>query len=231
MSNKDGFSNEWEDNVYSQGKQLNLYPFDSVIKLAFRNYGALSFEERKNVKILEIGFGAGNNLWFLAREGFTVYGIEGSKSAVEFTRNRFEEENLKGEFVVGDIQNLPFGDEIFDLVIDRSALNHNSTSVIDKSLVECKRTLCRGGKMFSSMFSDKHSGKKGGKQIDRYSYGDFEEGYFIGLGVVHFANEESVRELFGSKFKIIQLTYIQQDDYLSSEKSTLASWEIVAEKE
>jgi cyclopropane fatty-acyl-phospholipid synthase-like methyltransferase len=51
------------------------------LKILSKNYF------RKEIKILELGFGTGANLWFAAREGFSVFGVEGSKTAVSIAKN------------------------------------------------------------------------------------------------------------------------------------------------
>ncbi len=48
--------------------------------------------DRKAIKILEVGCGPGANLWFMAREGFSVYGIDGSEHAIELARRRLDSE-------------------------------------------------------------------------------------------------------------------------------------------
>ena len=58
----------WEKTIYASGKQLNLYPYDSVVSFIFRSYPRQ--KPRHQVHVLEIGCGAGNNLWFISREGF-----------------------------------------------------------------------------------------------------------------------------------------------------------------
>jgi 2-polyprenyl-3-methyl-5-hydroxy-6-metoxy-1,4-benzoquinol methylase len=77
------------------------YPPLSVIKFVARNFYKVI--DRKKVKILEIGSGPGANLWFMAREGFTVYGIDFSKTACEKTLNRLADENLSNRVGGGGV--------------------------------------------------------------------------------------------------------------------------------
>ena len=74
----------WEENIYGQGQQLNLYPFPVFIGHFLRNFG--SSPDRKSIQVGEVGCGAGNNIWFFAREGFSANGIDGSSSAIDFAR-------------------------------------------------------------------------------------------------------------------------------------------------
>ncbi|NEO02836.1 MAG: class I SAM-dependent methyltransferase, partial [Moorea sp. SIO3I7] len=108
----------WEAK-YSAGHR-NLYPWDIVVSFLFRNYPRN--KPRNEVKILEIGCGTGNNLWFAAREGFNVSGIEGSSSAIASAQDRFTTEGLTGDLRVGDFTQLPFESNSFDLVFDRGSL-------------------------------------------------------------------------------------------------------------
>src|SRR6266536_3320200 len=111
----------WERDIYGAGRQLNRYPFDAVVSFVFANAPA---KPRSETKILEIGCGAGNNLWFAAREGFAVTGIDTSPSAIAYARDRFRSERLAGEFHVAPFSSLPFPDDRFDLVIDRAAVSY-----------------------------------------------------------------------------------------------------------
>ena len=102
------FNPIWEKEIYGQGRQLGRYPYDAVVSFVFRY--APRDRERSAVRILEIGCGAGNNLWFAAREGFSVTGIDGSATAIDYARKRFAEEGLSGDLRVGDFTALPFED-------------------------------------------------------------------------------------------------------------------------
>ena len=170
----------WEENVYKIDRQLNMYPFDSVVSFIYKNYNDVS--ERSSIKMLELGFGAGNNLWFMAREGFSVAGIEGSKSAVDFAKQRFKGEGLNGELLLGDFSNLPWDDSSFDVIIDRGALTCNSHDTIKLALKESQRVLKNNGLLLSVLlFSDFHPERKYGKKVAKNTYDNFKKGYFKGL--------------------------------------------------
>src|SRR5262245_53509995 len=110
----------WEDAIYGQGQKISRYPFDIVVTFVYRNYPR--HKPRHDVRILEVGCGSGNNLWFAAREGFQVAGIDGSSSAIAYAQKRFAEEGLTGDLRVGDFTQLPFESDSFDLAIDRGSL-------------------------------------------------------------------------------------------------------------
>ncbi|EJE1584224.1 SAM-dependent methyltransferase [Campylobacter upsaliensis] len=69
----------WEE-IFSK-KEWGKYPSESVIRFIARNF--YNVKDRNSIKILELGLGTGANLWFCAREGFKVSGIEWSKTGVE----------------------------------------------------------------------------------------------------------------------------------------------------
>jgi len=91
-----------------------------VVTFVYRNYPR--DKPRRETRILEIGCGAGNNLWFAAREGFQGAGTDGNPTAIEYARRHFGEERLEGDFETGDFTSLPFGGETVDLAVDRASI-------------------------------------------------------------------------------------------------------------
>ena len=43
---------------------------------------------RKNVKVLDLGCGGGNNSYFIAKEGFDLYAVDGSNTSIQITRKK-----------------------------------------------------------------------------------------------------------------------------------------------
>ncbi len=214
----------WEENVYGKGRQLNRYPYQTVVSFVLSTFGRV--EDRSAVRILELGFGAGNNLWFAAREGFTVAGIEGSPTAVRHARTRFSKEGLTGDLRDGDFATLPWPDESFDMVLDRQALAHTTREVIDRALAEVQRVLKPGGKLLSLIYSDDHPDKARGTHRGSNDYDDFTSGSFAGLGTVHFVSRSEIDELFGSRFTITSLNHVTEVEELDGSNPIKARWEI-----
>ncbi len=146
------FDATWDD-IYQRGQRhQNRYPFDTVVQFVFSQ--CPKDIPRSDVEILEVGCGAGNNLWFAAREGFRVTGIDASKPAVNLAIERFDEDGLQGDIRIGDANHLPFDGESFDLVIDRAALSHTQKNTIARSIGEIHRVLKPGGKFHFNPFGD-----------------------------------------------------------------------------
>jgi SAM-dependent methyltransferase len=117
----------WEDDIYSKGSMRTRYPYDTVISFVHRmRPRTRSIAE---TSIVEVGCGSANNLWFAAREGFQVSGIDGSTSAIQYANERFKTEGLTGDLRVGDFTTLPWADESHDLAIDRQEDVFSSTSM------------------------------------------------------------------------------------------------------
>src|SRR5271169_5666380 len=106
-----------------QEREWGKYPAESLIRFIARNYYR---KDRKNIRLLELGCGPGANIWYMAREGFDVYGIDGSETAIDKVKKRLESEGLKASLITGDITSLPFDDNFFDGIIDVECLYCNN---------------------------------------------------------------------------------------------------------
>ena len=150
---------EWERDVYGRGRQMNRYPFDAVVSFVFEHAPG---KPRADTRILEVGCGAANNLWFAAREGFSVAGIDGSAAAIAYARHRFQSDGLEGEFHVGPLCPLPFSDGTFDLAIDRAAITYVTRAEAARTVREIRRVLAPGGRFFFNPYSSRHTSARSG---------------------------------------------------------------------
>ena len=198
-----GFSKEWNE-IYINNQQLSIWPWDEVIALTHRN-----FKQKDNMVVLELGCGAGANIPFFSSIGAKYYAIEGSAHIVERLQNSFKSDKIHitcGDFTKG------FGfEEIIgrvDLIIDRSAVTHNSTESIKSVVKLANQYLKPGGKFIGfdwySLDSDyfKTSDKI---TIDDYTF-KFNSGLLAGYGNVHGSDPAHIKDLF-SEFKIEYLTH------------------------
>jgi ubiquinone/menaquinone biosynthesis C-methylase UbiE len=152
-----------------------------------------------NIKVLEVGCGAGNNLWFLAEAGFRVFGLDGSEAAVKIATETLRSRNLDGSVEHGFFHSLPYETNSMDVVIDRESLYCGTTENIKLYLAEVNRVLRAGGVFISFRFSDQNpicamleSGAVSGRQLDECTWTDLDFSSFEGTGVVNFLKLEDI---------------------------------------
>lgn len=195
------FDKSWEKNIYSKGKQLNLYPYDILVSIIARKFFDIPYEKRKKIKVLDLGCGGGNNSKFLAENDFNIFGIDGSETAVKISKERFKKWKLKGNFIQGDFLNLPYKDNFFDLIIDRESIYANTFNNIKDIINGVYRKLKINGFFISFIYNIYHPDKRFGKKIELNTYKNFFKGSFKEAGITHFFNMEEILKLY-SKFKI-----------------------------
>jgi len=193
------FDKSWEKNIYSKGKQLNLYPFDLLVSITARKFFVIPKEKRGEIKVLDLGCGGGNNAKFLAESGFEVYGIDGSETSIKICKKRFKEWGLKGRFICGDFSNLPFEDNFFDFVIDRESIYANSLGDIKKIIKDVHKKLKPSGYFFSFIYSNFDPDTNSGKMIEKNTYSNFSENSsFYKTNVAHFTDLDEISDLYAN---------------------------------
>lgn len=199
----------WEKVYQTQGYRAK-YPSENLIRFIARMYKSLPYEDRKAVKVLEVGCGPGANIWYLAREGFSTYGIDGSESAIQMCRERLELEGLSAEVMGGDITKLPYPDEFFDVVIDVAAIQHNTAENISGILFEIARVLKEGGSLFSLARSSRDYLFGHGRRVAENTYTDIPIGDLEGVGVTHFFTIPEIRRFWGGRFTEVSIEYTER---------------------
>jgi SAM-dependent methyltransferase len=219
----------WEQEIYSQGHHLNRYPFDSVVSFIFhRKPRACPTAE---IGVVEVGCGVGNNLWFAAREGFRVAGIDGSATAIAHARARFEREGLAGELVVGNFAELPWADESFDLAIDRCALTCAAPAVQHQAVAEVRRVLKPGGHFFFNAYSDRHTSARAGVKLADGRVGQIAGGSVMGAGALTFCSRADIAALFGPGWEIVTCEHLELADAMGERDGNRhTEWRVVVRK-
>lgn len=134
-------------NLYAQGKNDLRYPNDVLVRMIAR-----ILNPKIHHNVLDFGFGTGANLIHLAREGFSVHGIEISPHAIDKTAKRLEKEGLCAELKLLDTtSHLPYSDGFFDAIIAWQVLNYNNWESITTVIIELDRIMKSGGIFIGTM--------------------------------------------------------------------------------
>jgi len=210
-----------------QEREWGKYPPEELIR--FVAWSFYNTPYRSRVRILDAGCGTGACTWYLAREGFSAYGIDGSKTGISIAKKRFADEGLQAEFQVGDLVQLPYPDDYFDGVVDVAALQHNTLPSIKAILVEFNRVLRAGGKLFSMVFAVGTWGYGLGDELETNTLTNIREGPLQRKGTTHFFNEVEVKGLL-TKSGFEPITIERSERTLDNQKHKVSFLVVTAEK-
>lgn len=104
----------------------------------------------KNSKVLEAGCGFGHWVFWLAKQGYKVTGVDLAQKAIN-TAKRYAKKNneVNCQFIEADIRQLPIKDNYFDYIFSFGVIEHFRQP--EFILRELKRVLKPGGKIFLSV--------------------------------------------------------------------------------
>lgn len=117
-------------------------PVDHFMGFIYKTiYGIFPMAGKKRLRVLDIGCGNGLFIHNLEKVGCDVYGIDMSKSSINFAKRKLKLKNVK----VGDVENLNYKKEFFDVIV----MNHIIEHVYDpiKLVRSASRLLKKGGTM------------------------------------------------------------------------------------
>jgi ubiquinone/menaquinone biosynthesis C-methylase UbiE len=185
----------WEK-IY-RSRKWGRYPPEELVRFVARHY--YDVPERSKIRFLELGCGPGSGpSWFIAREGFALAGIDGSAAAIEQAKERFLAEGLRAQFVVGQLDSLPWPDGSFDCAVDVGSLQCNTEAETRAILREVNRVLKPGGRHFSIASRAGTWGDGAGSRLDATTLSSVSEGPFASMGKIRFATRESLDALYAN---------------------------------
>ena len=208
----------WEEIYQTKGDVLKgtLKKISEVVPL---------FKKKKTKKILDLGCSTGRNSLFLVEQGFSVYSVDNSETAIKMLNQKIKSKNQKNVMTsIQDMRSLSFKNNFFDAVICTGVLQHAILEDQKKTIKEIKRVLRKNGLLITDLMSTKDPDFKAGKEIEKNT--------FIGLEEEeetphHCSDRKEARELF-SGFGIIKFYHKTKPIGYKTRKNMEAKWHIVA---
>jgi SAM-dependent methyltransferase len=121
------------------------------VRFSYRLHEYRDFAGRS---VLDVGCGNGYVLSRFAGEGAQTFGVDLTVRGIELSCRRFANAGLRGAFLVGSAEDLPWPDNTFDCVTSMGVLHH--TPDTPRSVAEVHRVLKPGGRVIV-MFYHRHS--------------------------------------------------------------------------
>jgi ubiquinone/menaquinone biosynthesis C-methylase UbiE len=178
----------------------------------------VAFLKKKNKKahVLDLGFGAGRNLIYMASQSFTAHGLEISDTGINFTKERLKKRNLKAYVAKGDMHSLPYINSCFDAAVCLFTIYHQKLKGIQKTIFEIHRVLRKGGILLTNFHSKRSSMYGKGVKAEKDTF-IRQNGAEKGV-VHHFTDEEEIMKLL-KDFKNVGIELREQksaNGYLQS---------------
>ncbi|CAH9054262.1 tRNA 5-carboxymethoxyuridine methyltransferase [Pseudoalteromonas holothuriae] len=215
--------------IYEAGEQLNQYPYDFVVSHFFKLKRAC---KNKQLKVLDLGCGAGNHAIFCAEQGAQVVACDFSIAALKVVDKRAKEKGLEDKITTYQVDfddfQLPYSS--FDIVIDRLAVtnvSHKSAS----SVYECVYdAMSKGGSVIANFFTDMHSHKNFGQYCEQEQvWKNFSGGMFEPLKTANFYTHMQILQLF-NQYQFTALNKETDESVLANNDSCLSTWKLLAKK-
>jgi SAM-dependent methyltransferase len=149
-------------------------------------------------RVLEVGFGYGRDMAFLARQGYLVSGVDLSAEAHRCTAERLRREGLAAErLVTGSFENNGFPDSTFDGVVShRMAHLLVSETGVERFASTVRRVLRPGGILCLAVRNTEDRKPAEVRQVEGSVYE-----YMPRPGhLIRFWDDDSLRKAFGAAF-------------------------------
>ena len=213
----------WE-NIF-QEREWGKYPALPVVRFVARNFYKVA--NRKDIKILDVGSGVGANLWYCAKEGFSIIALEGSQTAIDKMQKRLEDDGLDKNVLfakAGDYFDTldSIEDGSVDAVLDVESLICNDFDRTREIIKKIFNKLKAGGKFISITFADGTWGL-GGKEHSHHLVIPT-EGPMANEGTVRYTTKEDISNLY--KLDNNKIEKIERQDYHFEDGHMLKEWVI-----
>ncbi|MFH0854451.1 MAG: class I SAM-dependent methyltransferase [bacterium] len=180
---------------------------------------------KNGMRILDVGCGNGRLSELFSDKELNYFGIDNSEKLIEEAKKKLE---IRANFIIGDVLELPFRENEFDIIFCIAVLHHiPSKALRKKAMIEMGRVLKPGGILIMTnwnLWQDKYRKyilcnyvklrgieNKTSRKYGRMDFGDIMLPPFSGKGVVryhHAFTKWGLRKMFSeADFKVRECYY------------------------
>ena len=200
---------------YHTGK---TWPSETLLRLLNGNYIPGQDKNYAGKKVLDLGFGNGNNMILLGSLGFDLYGIEVTEEICQVVKSKMAELKYDADLRAGTNTCIPFEDNMFDLLISWNVIHYeDNEDSMRKAISECQRVLKPGGRVLISTTGPEHKILRNSKSAGKHLYQILrQDDHRKGEVFYYFDTEENIKRLFEPLFKDVLIGRVT--DFLMTEK-------------
>ena len=145
----------WEENLKLFPNTKLKYPSESLVRLFSSRYVPVPVPP---ARVMDHGFGHGNNLLFASSKGYECAGCEISKNLIKEVSELFRGFGKDADLRPVKGIDIPFEDDRFDLVISWDVIHYNGTKeAVGHVIAELYRVLRPGGVLLLSTVNPESS--------------------------------------------------------------------------
>jgi SAM-dependent methyltransferase len=199
----------WEESFDEQiaREAYNTAPVEAIVRtVSYHLRDRATPEQRRSLRFLEMGCGAGPNLVWLAQKGIQVSGVDIAANALQLARTNLEHHGYGdriGDLVEGSVEKTPFADGSFDGILESCVFQHLDRATRKNAFTEVGRLLKKGGIFVGYMLDAGHTTfkRKAADQLpddpgSLYLADGSSKIHLTNIGLAHFFKREEFFELF-----------------------------------
>lgn len=118
-------------------------------------------KEKGSKTVLDLGSGTGRHLVFLAKSGFSVFGLDNSRTGIRMAKSWLKSEGANAALHRQEMtEEFPYEDNFFDAVISIQVIHHARVEEIKRTIQEIERIVKKGGFIFITVPKGRTQGKE-----------------------------------------------------------------------
>lgn len=207
MTERNSAFDAWSRSYQEDDGTALVWPSETLVRLLRGPYVRGFDREHNGRRAIEVGFGSGNNLRFLASLGLDLAGTEVSGEICDVVGSKLHAAGINADLRVGTNTSIPFPNGAFDYLVSWNVLHYEpNENEMRAAIAEYARVLSPAGRCFISTTGPDHDILNGAQTLGAHRYrlgaaADFRDGEVM----FYFDSPRYIEHYFESCFDDIRV--------------------------